>query len=93
MKNTTYTNADQATCSRVLPILKGFSGQLPALRIHGRYALALELTEAARPVLEAALAYCSELAAEIGEDTFLGSCGTVAEWTNEFNSQLSRIAA
>ena len=92
MKNTTYTNADQATTTAALTTLRGFSGQLPALRIHGRYALALELTEAARPVLEAALAFCAELSAEIGEDTYLGSCGQVSEWTNEFTSQLSRIA-
>tara|TARA_R110000796_G_scaffold21581_3_gene63537 strand:- start:403 stop:684 length:282 start_codon:yes stop_codon:yes gene_type:complete len=93
MKNTIYISAPQATTTLALSILKGFKGQLPALRIHGRYALATELKPEARPIIEAALAYCAELAAEIGEDTQLGCCGTPAVWATDFRLDLERLTS
>ena len=91
MKNTTYTTADQATTTIALTDLKAFTSEISSHRAHGKYAIDNELKASARNVIVAALDYCAELGAEIGDDTQLGCCGTPNEWANEFHSDLSRI--
>ena len=90
---TTYKNADQATIDRAMPILKGLIFQLPRLQKFGRLAIDYTLLPEAEIVILAGVAYCDTLAAEIGEDTFLGACGTPAEWRRDFERQLDRVAA
>tara|TARA_R110002167_G_scaffold93122_1_gene249773 strand:+ start:16072 stop:16350 length:279 start_codon:yes stop_codon:yes gene_type:complete len=91
MKNTTYTTADQATTTLALSDLKAFAAEIFAHRAHGKYAIDNALKASARNVIIAALDYCAELGAEIGDETQLGCCGTPVEWANEFRSDLSRI--
>ena len=79
-----YTCADQATISRVLPQLHQFDTAIKSHRVHGRYALSLDLQPEAAEVIDRAVAYCDALGADIGEDTFLGSSGTAAGWRRHF---------
>jgi hypothetical protein len=84
-----YITADQPTISRALAALRQFDTAIKSHRVHGRYALSLELQPEAAEVIDRAVAYCDELGAEIGEDTFLGSSGTAAGWRHHF--ELSRF--
>jgi len=92
MKQATYTTASQSTLDVVIPTLKGFKAQLRDLLVDGRYGLATELKAEARDIVEAAIAYCENLADEIGADTQLGCCGTPANWVREFNRDMMRVA-
>jgi hypothetical protein len=87
----TYQNAPQSVLDVALPKLRGFGVQLRALKAGGRYALSMDLSPEARPVIEEAIAYCDELAAEIGVDTFLGAGGTPAEHRRQFERDLERV--
>ena len=83
-----YITADQPTTSRALAALRQFDTAIKSHRVHGRYALSLDLKPEAAEVIDRAVAYCDELGAEIGADTQLGSAGTPAGWRRHF--ELSR---
>ncbi len=91
MSNITYRSADQPTVTRALTALKGFKNEIGCLQ-YTRYGISPALKPEAAVVIERALAYCAELAEEIGADTFLGSCGTPATWAKEFTRELSNLS-
>lgn len=82
-----YMTADQATISRVLPQLHQFDTAIRSHRLHGRYALSLELHADAVVAIDRAVAFCDELTADIGADTQLGSAGTPAGWRRHFENK------
>jgi hypothetical protein len=79
-----YITADQQTISRALGALRQLDAAVKAHRVHGRYALDLDLTADAAAVIDRAVAYCDQLGADIGQHTLLGSCGSPAGWGRHF---------